>query len=167
MYVIDCCRQRHQPKEMRQSTVYCKVCNKAYVSEKNLQDHMNKHRGIKPYECSQCDAKFGIKTMWQRHMKNHERGLIKCPIPGCNRQAENEAALNKHMVNIEGKWGWFRVVERKICGNRMAINGEHIPPLVEYASLDSFGENGPYLSTFSYMQVKLLQLGIDVTLSSA
>lgn len=33
----------------------CKICNKKFFMEEAYKVHCNKHQGIKPYKCQQCD----------------------------------------------------------------------------------------------------------------
>ncbi|ELU18508.1 hypothetical protein CAPTEDRAFT_149694 [Capitella teleta] len=136
-------KTHHLPKEKRATTVFCKVCNKVYVSQKSLDDHMNVHRGIKPYACDQCDAQFSKRIMWQRHMRNHVRGLIKCPVTDCNRQMESDMLLNKHMVKKHRETAQFQCSQcLQFFSLRSVVDKHrcHPPPTGVIAFADETGE---------------------------
>lgn len=50
----------------------CDLCDKSLSSKQVLDEHMNKHLGIKPFKCTFCYKKFRHYSHLALHRKNHE-----------------------------------------------------------------------------------------------
>jgi uncharacterized C2H2 Zn-finger protein len=44
-------------------------CTKRFRVERDLEIHLRKHRGERPYVCSECDKAFAERIDYKRHMK--------------------------------------------------------------------------------------------------
>ena len=62
----------------------------------NLRVHLEKHGGIKPYDCHLCDSKFYNKHAQKAHIKNvHEKGkLFNCPY--CTKTFSRKSHMKRH-----------------------------------------------------------------------
>lgn len=86
------CKQRFDKKQslLRHSrTVHalqedkqfkCDVCNKWLHSQSFLNDHMNRHTGLKPYTCSLCGKGYYHETSKRRHEKAFHQSTIQDDI---------------------------------------------------------------------------------------
>ena len=76
-------------------------CPKKCPKRWNLVDHIKMHLGFKPYECSQCDAKFTQKGNLKKHMKVHimpelsERKKHRCNV--CAKSYTERYNLEHHL----------------------------------------------------------------------
>jgi uncharacterized Zn-finger protein len=46
-------------------------CVKRFKSEKDLDVHMRKHRGEKPYVCNECDKAYVTRQDLRLHIRKH------------------------------------------------------------------------------------------------
>lgn len=46
-------------------------CDKSFYEAKDLQQHMNKHLGVKPFQCQVCGKSYSWKKDWYSHVKSH------------------------------------------------------------------------------------------------
>ena len=46
-------------------------CDKSFFEAKDLQQHMNKHMGLKPFQCQVCGKCYSWKKDWYSHVKSH------------------------------------------------------------------------------------------------
>ncbi|CAG9120093.1 unnamed protein product [Plutella xylostella] len=58
----------HTAREEARTHV-CDVCGNAFKHRKTLSEHMNRHTGLRPYECKICGATFGFKASLYTHNK--------------------------------------------------------------------------------------------------
>lgn len=49
----------------------CKLCNSSYKYKHALETHMRRHRGDKPYKCTDCEKAFVVPFELRRHMRTH------------------------------------------------------------------------------------------------
>ena len=66
--------QRHMRSHLSdaEKPFNCIDCGKGFLSEKQLEEHMNIHTGLKPHQCSFCDARFSNSSNKRAHeMKRH------------------------------------------------------------------------------------------------
>ena len=48
---------------------HCKLCGRLYIRKASLIDHINIHKGYKPYKCNICRSRFFYKNAYTRHTK--------------------------------------------------------------------------------------------------
>ena len=58
-------RTRHD----KESLISCSVCGYKAYNTYVLTQHLRKHSGLKPFNCSICGTSYGIKTSLKYHMK--------------------------------------------------------------------------------------------------
>ncbi|XP_037044172.1 zinc finger and SCAN domain-containing protein 12-like [Bradysia coprophila] len=77
--------------------IACDVCGKLYGKYK-LQHHMNKHNGLKPFECNEpnCTSKFSGPHYLSRHKRlcHSVKPLLYCDV--CGRGFKVKAGLENH-----------------------------------------------------------------------
>ena len=56
-----------------------------------LRHHMKLHKGIKEYECKECNRKFAQKVNMLKHYKRHTGKMV----PATTRQNNPEAVVKK------------------------------------------------------------------------
>ena len=49
-------------------------CVKRFKSQKELDIHLRKHRGEKPYGCSECDKAYAIRQDLRLHIRTQHTG---------------------------------------------------------------------------------------------
>ena len=52
----------------------CQICNKAFVREVYLKDHMNIHTGKKPHKCRYCGRTFADRGNTRMHERTAHEG---------------------------------------------------------------------------------------------
>ena len=62
--------KRHLPKS--RYPYQCTACNAAFIRPEVLNDHMNFHKGIRPYKCAVCPKTYSDRSALMRHRKQHE-----------------------------------------------------------------------------------------------
>lgn len=46
-------------------------CDKSFYEARDLRQHMNKHLGVKPFQCQFCGKCYSWKKDWYSHVKSH------------------------------------------------------------------------------------------------
>merc|ERR1739838_1135292 len=49
----------------------CNRCDRAFITNSKLQEHIRIHTGDKPYQCSHCNKGFSYVTDLRTHMLSH------------------------------------------------------------------------------------------------
>lgn len=75
----------------------CHICGKM-VENKRMQSHINKHNGIKPFNCDfeGCDSKFTSTEKLTRHKRNQHTGPeYTCEVCGSKFKTKNNFFVHK------------------------------------------------------------------------
>ncbi|KAF7273726.1 hypothetical protein GWI33_013580 [Rhynchophorus ferrugineus] len=73
----------------------CVKCNKRYKSQFELQVHLRKHNGDKPFSCSLCEKSFSDKRNLRKHEKIHT-GKKNHECPTCRKTFLHVYTLKTH-----------------------------------------------------------------------
>uniref|UniRef100_A0A8D8GZ91 Zinc finger and SCAN domain-containing protein 2 n=1 Tax=Culex pipiens TaxID=7175 RepID=A0A8D8GZ91_CULPI len=89
------CRKSTPNKSKKRFT--CSICFADFNYQKNLQDHLNKHKGIKPYKCRRENCNHHSYTVKERI--HHEKicGKDKPICPECGLQLASPDTLIAHL----------------------------------------------------------------------
>lgn len=60
----------HDDGDAKVKKYFCNLCPKLYFVKKDLTQHMNSHRGEKPFACEVCNKRFMDKYYVKQHLKN-------------------------------------------------------------------------------------------------
>ncbi|XP_001651835.2 zinc finger protein 239 [Aedes aegypti] len=75
----------------------CNICKQAtFKSKKALQDHKNRHLGLKPFECGQCGKQFTNRYLLQQHELVTHTG-VRFPCPQCDKTFTCNSYLKVHL----------------------------------------------------------------------
>lgn len=75
----------------------CTICLKTFS---DLEVHMRKHTGEKPYVCGTCNATFAVKGSLTHHIifKHENAGKFKCSIGECTKTFPTATMLEFHLL---------------------------------------------------------------------
>ena len=126
----------------QKAKLYCSHCPYSTYIKGALVQHVRIHTGDKPYECTQCDAKFPQKKGLDEHIAcNHTfEKKYKCSI--CNWSSAFSGALSDHLKNRHTDKGIIfqkRKEERVLLflnENNISFEREK---LIQFNCLDSSG----------------------------
>ena len=76
---------------------YCEFCNKGFHDNSNLKRHLRTHTNEKPYECKQCDKKFGHSQSLKDHILTVHKNQKPYPCKFCNKSYGNASNLRRHV----------------------------------------------------------------------
>ena len=93
----------------------CYICDKTYLNEKNLQDHVKRlHEKAKSYECGRCKKTFTRMSNLNRHFANiHGKTSFNCDL--CGNKFTQKYNLTHHISRIHHQ---NRPYECEICRKR-------------------------------------------------
>ena len=75
----------------------CQVCDKAFFSKAQLQDHVKKHEGSPGYCCDSCGKAFYRKDCLTIHTKSVHFGERKFTCQTCGKKFINNYKLERHL----------------------------------------------------------------------
>ena len=107
----------------------CKICDKAFNSEKQLSTHLsNVHRA--KFKCDNCGRSFQQKRSLDYHNDSSNaqkckasimENLFKCEILGCNKAFKNKVQLQFHSYKTHGT----QTIRCKTCGQVVKTQCHH------------------------------------------
>ncbi|XP_047534194.1 zinc finger protein OZF-like [Vanessa atalanta] len=89
--------QTHIRRIHSEKSGQCSICLKTFS---DLEVHMRKHTGEKPYICGTCNAAFAVKRSLAHHMifKHENAGKFKCSIGDCTKTFPTATMLEFHLL---------------------------------------------------------------------
>jgi len=117
-------------------------CDKSFTCNSRLQDHMNAHLGLRPFECNICQKNFYSKKLLSTHNQSHSGDPVKCPQ--CDASIAIKGNLKRHMKTC------LKVYVCELCGKkykkkfyyeRHLLQGRHP---VEKPKTDNSAPKNPY-----------------------
>uniref|UniRef100_A0A8D8HDM6 Zinc finger protein 425 n=1 Tax=Culex pipiens TaxID=7175 RepID=A0A8D8HDM6_CULPI len=80
-----------------EKTFRCNICKQAtFKTKKSLIDHKNRHLGLKPFECGQCQKVFTNQYLLQQHEQVAHSG-VRFPCPECSKSFTCKSYLKVHL----------------------------------------------------------------------
>ncbi|XP_065666667.1 zinc finger protein ZFAT isoform X1 [Hydra vulgaris] len=79
------------------SKFHCDICNKMFVSKRNVQRHMLSHTGEKPWMCEFCFKRFRQKPHLEQHVNIH-KGIKNAVCSICGKAFNHRSNLVTHMA---------------------------------------------------------------------
>ena len=78
----------------------CTHCEFSANTSQQLDDHMNKHRGTRPFQCSECGLMFAARADLRAHVtrthRNASTTILTNPPAPINRRPQRRAASLQH-----------------------------------------------------------------------
>ena len=95
---------RIHKKSVKNERFYCDECPKVTKTKTLLNQHIKVvHRGERPFQCPKCDYDAAYKVTLNEHIATvHEGVMFHCKVPGCGKQMNRIANINKHMKTAHG-----------------------------------------------------------------
>ena len=82
----------------------CEICGATYKDFINLQNHQQKHNGMKLHTCLVCNKNYNNKTYLERHLRMHMGYKeFKCDVMYCGEAFYSKAELWRHKQRHTGK----------------------------------------------------------------
>ncbi|XP_055707173.1 zinc finger and BTB domain-containing protein 17-like [Phlebotomus papatasi] len=88
-------------KEVREKKHKCSVCDKAYYTQYELNNHMANHTSEKNFSCTQCSKAFGNKLRLYYHLKTHDTTRA-IPCHHCDKFFKTAKILRAHLKRVQG-----------------------------------------------------------------
>ncbi len=99
--------------------VQCAECAESFVTDADLQSHMEEHEMKKPFVCQHCSKRFGTKANLHKHQDVHtEAKPHKCKL--CSQTFKRKQHLARHMRTHEED----KPFECTKCGRRFSEQQE-------------------------------------------
>ncbi|EDV46833.1 zinc finger protein 678 [Drosophila erecta] len=91
--------------------IFCDICGKPFTQSGNMMRHRQRHSGIKPHKCPECDATFYTQKELSSHSICHT-GRMPCICEVCGRPCRDRGVLTAHMRRHTGE----RPAKCDVCG---------------------------------------------------
>lgn len=118
-------RKEHMNTHKGERPFKCKLCPKSYAWSGNLRGHFKRvHSSERPYHCTICGQGYTERNQLKKHMRIHS-GIRphKCKI--CGHEFLENSQLRNHMIIHSG----IKSHACKICGRKFSLKGylrEHV-----------------------------------------
>ncbi|TNV85295.1 hypothetical protein FGO68_gene17171 [Halteria grandinella] len=90
--------QVHMRKHRGEKPFECQYCFKKFTSVGNKRDHERRHLKNRPYQCEVCLKSYFRRYLLTGHLKS-KHGIDKIP-PSLNKQAANQKATSAVMIGL-------------------------------------------------------------------
>ena len=127
---------QHMSDHYNVKSFHCDECDKKYISEKSLQDHIKKCHSPQKYICDKCPSKFRRSDHFTRHCKEvHGNNKITCSM--CHRSMTKRnyrerhlkgCIINKIIKKYPGKSNWERYTSKCLMGNKISFETQKSYP---------------------------------------
>lgn len=95
------CCDRGKTVRAKEKKYMCDVCALFFDSKNALQDHKNRHLGLKPYVCDICSKAFSIKYRMHDHRAKHLNPFSHpCFVAGCQEKFKENLSLKRHLYKV-------------------------------------------------------------------
>lgn len=74
------------------------LCDRRFSHSHHLKTHMNRHKGIRPFQCEQCVKSFFDKTTLREHIKSVHLNLKAYACRICSRTFNRSGNMRAHML---------------------------------------------------------------------
>ncbi|SPP88884.1 zinc finger protein 568 [Drosophila guanche] len=91
--------------------IFCDICGKPFTQSGNMMRHRQRHSGIKPHKCKECEATFYTQKELTSHNICHT-GRMPCICEVCGRPCRDRGVLTAHMRRHTGE----RPAKCDVCG---------------------------------------------------
>lgn len=82
----------------RERKFHCTLCDRRFSHSHHLKTHMNRHEGIRPFQCEQCVKSFFDKTTLREHIKSVHLNLKAYACRICLRTFNRSGNMRAHML---------------------------------------------------------------------
>ncbi|XP_053697346.1 zinc finger protein 436-like [Sabethes cyaneus] len=87
----------HQRAHSNERTFRCNICKQAtFKTKQSLIDHKNRHLGLKPFDCGQCEKQFTNRYLLQQHEQSAHSG-VRFQCPQCEKSFTCKSYLKVHL----------------------------------------------------------------------
>jgi len=97
-------------------------CNSTFSRPYRLRIHIQRHQGIKEFQCTQCDRSYHRRQHLQRHVGEAHQNQSRLEQPlscdHCERQFNTAWGLRRHQVKIKEQKSRVRQHPCGICGRK-------------------------------------------------
>ncbi|KAM4700895.1 zinc finger and BTB domain-containing protein 11 isoform 1-T1 [Discoglossus pictus] len=106
--------KEHKPKTETRG-FHCTQCDRSFFESRDLQQHMNKHLGVKPFECEFCGKCYTWKKDWYSHVKSHSvTEPYRCNV--CGKEFFEKSLFRRHVNKAtHGKKGRAKQNVERVC----------------------------------------------------
>lgn len=113
---LRCHKRTHLDDSLKKKHV-CTQCTKTFISKFHLSEHMNIHKGVRPYSCTECGKKFHKRVQLRQHCQTHisDNQKVACEI--CGMRFYRKSNLQQHIRRHDQD----RTYKCRVCGEEFGM----------------------------------------------